>query len=463
MLVAGVDPEAGMSLARIVSIALVAVVFAAEANAQALAIHTLRQEGDAAPVAGEFYTGFGQSLGTPNTGDRVLFLATSMPDPNSSQSVFLARHDPAGDVLVLAEGDPAPGAPGESIAFLVTFFGPANPSGDVPINALLSPSFGVAAYLVTGDVALPFALPGDAPPTPLTGSLQNAGNACVDASGRVVFAGSYTSDEALVRRDTSVSAPTLLVRGGDPAPDTSGTFASFGRCAMTEAGGVLFAASVSGDPSVSVAAFFRSADGSVFDRVLASGDPAPAGGTATFASTAELDATDEAFTLNVTIGGVLHELIGRFDATGAPCCLARLLPVGTTLPGLSGTLDATRGARLSQSGTASVRAAVGGVLPERLIVFLSGRWLPVISTGDDAPDPIFGPGEGISELLATERGPKGDVYFVASHDVGEQPQSLYVARNPLGAPTLGGLGRAFVVALLVVGAIARAVPRSRRA
>ncbi len=73
------------------------------------------------------------------------------------------------------------------------------------------------------------------------------------------------------------------------------------------------------------------------------------------------------------------------------------------------------------------------------------------------------PGEGIQELLATERGPKGDVYFVASHDVGEQPQSLYVARNPLGAPTMGGLARAFVVALLLVGAIARAVPRSRRA
>jgi hypothetical protein len=338
---------------------------------------------------------------------------------------------------VAAIGDPAPGG-GQFGGFTVEslpVLAPTNGRGQVAFFATIhrGPG-GEGFFLRSRDRVTRIAREGDA--VPGVGALSGFGRhpmPALNESGAVAFA-------AAVAGGKTVEGIFLSARGrlqpvalsGGPAPGvSSGTLSGVESPALNDRGDVVFLATVRRGRETLEAIYMREAGGKL-RKVVAQGDPAPAGGSFAgfgapvlnnkgmvgFAAAVEGKAVPGGIFL--TTGDQVRMLVGAGDDT----------PIGGIFFKFSERFS------LNDAGTVAFNAvlkdapAAGGQF-----VVQAGRVLKVAVVGDAAPGggafSHFGLWPGLNA--------RGTLAFVASVDGGPSPMAVFVG-NPARLERIAGIG-----------------------
>ena len=338
---------------------------------------------------------------------------------------------------VAAIGDPAPGG-GQFGGFTVEslpVLAPTNGRGQVAFFATIhrGPG-GEGFFLRSRDRVTRIAREGDA--VPGVGALSGFGRhpmPALNESGAVAFA-------AAVAGGKTVEGIFLSARGrlqpvalsGGPAPGvSSGTLSGVESPALNDRGDVVFLATVRRGRETLEAIYMREAGGKL-RKVVAQGDPAPAGGSFAgfgapvlnnkgvvgFAAAVEGKAVPGGIFL--TTGDQVRMLVGAGDDT----------PIGGIFFKFSERFS------LNDAGTVAFNAvlkdapAAGGQF-----VVQAGRVLKVAVVGDAAPGggafSHFGLWPGLNA--------RGTLAFVASVDGGPSPVAVFVG-NPARLERIAGIG-----------------------
>jgi hypothetical protein len=339
--------------------------------------------------------------------------------------------------VVAAIGDPAPGG-GQFGGFTVEslpVLAPTNGRGQVAFFATIhrGPG-GEGFFLRSRDRVTRIAREGDA--VPGVGALSGFGRhpmPALNESGAVAFA-------AAVAGGKTVEGIFLSARGrlqpvalsGGPAPGvSSGTLSGVESPALNDRGDVVFLATVRRGRETLEAIYMREAGGKL-RKVVAQGDPAPAGGSFAgfgapvlnnkgvvgFAAAVEGKAVPGGIFL--TTGDQVRMLVGAGDDT----------PIGGIFFKFSERFS------LNDAGTVAFNAvlkdapAAGGQF-----VVQAGRVLKVAVVGDAAPGggafSHFGLWPGLNA--------RGTLAFVASVDGGPSPMAVFVG-NPARLERIAGIG-----------------------
>jgi hypothetical protein len=284
-------------------------------------------EGDPVPGGGTF-SGFGKHpIPSINAAGDVAF-AAAVAGGRTVEGIFVARR--SGLRAVALAGAPAPGVPAGTLAGVDA---PSlNDRGAVALVASVRRGReSVEALYVAAEGKLrKIVVEGD--PAPAGGTFSGFGPPALNASGALVFAavvegkavpgGVFVAEKEQVR---------MLVGAGDDTP-AGGIFLKFSeRLAFNDSGAAAFTAIIKNGPA---AEGIFLVDGGRVRKVVATGDPAPGGGTFShFGLWPALDGSGHvAFTAAVD-GGPIQ--VGAFVASAGG--LERVAAVGDPLPG-GGTL-----------------------------------------------------------------------------------------------------------------------------
>jgi hypothetical protein len=338
---------------------------------------------------------------------------------------------------VAAVGDSAPGG-GQFGGFTVEslpVLAPTNSRGQVAFFAAIhrSPG-GEGFFLRSRDRVTRIAREGDT--VPGVGALSGFGRHPIPAlneSGAVAFAAAVTGGktvEGIFLSARSRLQPVAL--SGGPAPGvSSGTLSGVESPALNDRGDVAFLATVRRGRETLEAIYVREAGGRL-RKVVAQGDPAPAGGSFAgfgapvlnnkgvvgFAAAVEGKAVPGGIFL--VEGGKVRMLVGAGDDT----------PVGGIFFKFSERFS------LNDAGTVAFNAVLKDVpFAGGLFVIQAGRVLKVAVVGDTAPGggafSHFGLWPGLNA--------RGSLAFVASVDGGPSPMAVFVG-DPALVERIAGIG-----------------------
>jgi hypothetical protein len=404
-------------------LALLAASFATGArSAETPALRVVARTGDAAPGGGTFDR-FGQDtlpvIAPVNAKGEVAFFAR-LSRSASDEGIFLQR---GGRIMTVArEGDRVPGV------------GRLSGFGKHPTPALSDTGMVVFAAAVAGGRAVEgifswsagrlraVATTGSPAPGMPSSVLAGLDSPAVNARGDVAFL-------ATVRRGRESSEAILATTGGvlrkvvaqgDPAP-AGGAFAAFGPPAINASGRVAFAAVVEG--KVVPGGVFV-ANGDRIQMVLAAGEETPIGGI--FAKFSER--------IGLNDGGVIafHGML-KFAPVEAAIFVvedgrARAVSrLGDSAPGGGTIVHFGLWPAVGSGGTVAFAASIdGGSTPVAILLADGARLTQVVAVGDTLPG-----GDRIASLTLypiASVGPRGHVTFaVAPTATGEGPEGLFAA------------------------------------
>ena len=261
-------------LAAVLSVLLVSMTVAgarAQSSVRAVAI-----AGDPAPGGGTFEHFSVEALpivAPANTKGQVAFFATILRS-TASEAFFLAS--PQRTVRVVAEGDPVPGG-GTFSGFGRHPIPALNERGDVAFAAAIVGGRTVEGIFVRDARGLrPVVLTGRGAPGMASGTIAAVDAPALNDHGDLAFLASVRRGRETVEAVYTVIAGRLakVVAQGDPAP-AGGTFAGFGPPAINNRRRVAFAAVVEGR---AVPGGVFAADGATVRMLAGAGSETPIGG-----------------------------------------------------------------------------------------------------------------------------------------------------------------------------------------
>ena len=409
-------------IARRAALALALVLAHSAGHAQPTALRTVVASGQPAPGGGTFGRFSVESqpvVAPPNARGDVAFFATLLRAPGA-EGLFLATSH--GIAKVAVEGDRAPGG-GSLSGFGRHPIPSINAGGTVAFAAAVSRGKTVEGIFVSSGGALrAIAAAGEPAPGIASGTLSSLDFPALNDKGDVAFL-------ATVRRGRESVEAIYLRAGGklrkivaqeDPAP-VGGAFAAFGAPALNNAGVVAFAAVIEG----------RGVPGGVFtiDRgrvtmIAAAGSDSPVGGVfAKFSERISInDAGAVAFTA-ILKNAPVHSAI--FLAEGDQ--LKKVVALGDPAP--AGGVFSNFGfwPALSSSGLVAFTASADpGPPPTAVYVTGPSGTKTVAAIGDAMP--AKGTLTSFGLYPTVTMGPGGQVTFAtAPNATGEGTEAIYAA------------------------------------
>jgi len=410
---------------RLVLACLLAAIPAPALAAEPPALRAIARTGDAAPGGGTFDR-FGQEtlpvVAPVNAKGEVAFFATLIRG-GADEGIFLHRGNRI--VPVAREGDRVAGV-GRLSGFGKHPTPALSDSGTVAFVAAVAGGRAVEGIFAWSAGRLrPVALSGAPAPGVASGVLASVDVPAVNARGDIVFLatirrGRDTIDAVLLSAGGSLRK---VVAQGDPAP-AGGTFAAFGPPVINARGVVAFAAVVEG----------KAVPGGIFlagsDRIqmaVGAGEETPIGGI--FAKFSER--------IGLSDGGVVafHGMLkfAPVEAAifavgdGGSRAVARL---GDEAPGGGTIAHFGLWPAIAPGGAIAFAASIdGGPSPVAILLAEGARVSRVVAVGDTLPG-----GDRIASLTlypVVSVSPRGHVSFaVAPTATGEGPEGLFTAEPP---------------------------------
>jgi hypothetical protein len=390
--------------------------------AETYALRPVARTGEAAPGGGSFDR-FGQEtlpiVAPVNARGEVAFFAT-LTRGGADEGIFLRRGGRL--VTVAREGDRVAGV-GRLSGFGKQPTPALNDAGTVAFAAAVTGGRAVEGIFAwSGGRVRAVATTGGAAPDMPSGVLASVDAPAINARGDVVFLAAVRRGRESVEAIVTSAGGALrkVVARGDPAP-AGGTFAAFGPPAINARGAVAFAAVVEGK---AVPGGIFIASGGRIQMVVGAGEETPIGGI--FAKFSER--------IGLNDGGVIvfHGML-KFApveaaifavADGRPRAVARL---GEGAPGGGTISHFGLWPAVSAGGAVVFAASLDGAPTSMAILVADGRGLTrVVAVGDSLPG-----SDRIASLTlfpVVSVGARGHVTFaVAPTTTGEGPEGLFVA------------------------------------
>ena len=410
-------------LAAVLSVLLVSMTVAgarAQSSVRAVAI-----AGDSAPGGGTFEHFSVEALpivAPANTKGQVAFFATILRS-TASEAFFLAS--PQRTVRVVAEGDPVPGG-GTFSGFGRHPIPALNERGDVAFAAAIVGGRTVEGIFVRDARGLrPVVLTGRGAPGMASGTIAAVDAPALNDHGDLAFLASVRRGRETVEAVYTVIAGRLakVVAQGDPAP-AGGTFAGFGPPAINNRRRVAFAAVVEGR---AVPGGVFAADGATVRMLTGAGSETPIGGI--FVKFSERIALNDAGAVAFTavlknaeaeqgVFVIRDEHVRKVIALGEPA------PDGGTFSHFS------LWPALAADGTVAFAAALDGSAVQVAVFMTSPRGMVrVVALGDEV-----GAGRRVGSLglyPAVSLSPVGGVTFASTPGAETGTEGLFFV-----APTL---------------------------
>ena len=410
-------------LAAMLSVLLVSMTVAgarAQSSVRAVAI-----AGDPAPGGGTFEHFSVEALpivAPANTKGQVAFFATILRS-TASEAFFLAS--PQRTVRVVAEGDPVPGG-GTFSGFGRHPIPALNERGDVAFAAAIVGGRTVEGIFVRDARGLrPVVLTGRGAPGMASGTIAAVDAPALNDHGDLAFLASVRRGRETVEAVYTVIAGRLakVVAQGDPAP-AGGTFAGFGPPAINNRRRVAFAAVVEGR---AVPGGVFAADGATVRMLTGAGSETPIGGI--FVKFSERIALNDAGAVAFTavlknaeaeqgVFVIRDEHVRKVIALGEPA------PDGGTFSHFS------LWPALAADGTVAFAAALDGSAVQVAVFMTSPRGMVrVVALGDEV-----GAGRRVGSLglyPAVSLSPVGGVTFASTPGAETGTEGLFFV-----APTL---------------------------
>ena len=410
-------------LAAVLSVLLVSITVAgarAQSSVRAVAI-----AGDPAPGGGTFEHFSVEALpivAPANTKGQVAFFATILRS-TASEAFFLAS--PQRTVRVVAEGDPVPGG-GTFSGFGRHPIPALNERGDVAFAAAIVGGRTVEGIFVRDARGLrPVVLTGRGAPGMASGTIAAVDAPALNDHGDLAFLASVRRGRETVEAVYTVIAGRLakVVAQGDPAP-AGGTFAGFGPPAINNRRRVAFAAVVEGR---AVPGGVFAADGATVRMLTGAGSETPIGGI--FVKFSERIALNDAGAVAFTavlknaeaeqgVFVIRDEHVRKVIALGEPA------PDGGTFSHFS------LWPALAADGTVAFAAALDGSAVQVAVFMTSPRGMVrVVALGDEV-----GAGRRVGSLglyPAVSLSPVGGVTFASTPGAETGTEGLFFV-----APTL---------------------------
>jgi len=410
-------------LAAVLSVLLVSMTVAgarAQSSVRAVAI-----AGDPAPGGGTFEHFSVEALpivAPANTKGQVAFFATILRS-TASEAFFLAS--PQRTVRVVAEGDPVPGG-GTFSGFGRHPIPALNERGDVAFAAAIVGGRTVEGIFVRDARGLrPVVLTGRGAPGMASGTIAAIDAPALNDHGDLAFLASVRRGRETVEAVYTVIAGRLakVVAQGDPAP-AGGTFAGFGPPAINNRRRVAFAAVVEGR---AVPGGVFAADGATVRMLTGAGSETPIGGI--FVKFSERIALNDAGAVAFTavlknaeaeqgVFVIRDEHVRKVIALGEPA------PDGGTFSHFS------LWPALAADGTVAFAAALDGSAVQVAVFMTSPRGMVrVVALGDEV-----GAGRRVGSLglyPAVSLSPVGGVTFASTPGAETGTEGLFFV-----APTL---------------------------
>lgn len=410
-------------LAAVLSVLLVSMTVAgarAQSSVRAVAI-----AGDPAPGGGTFEHFSVEALpivAPANTKGQVAFFATILRS-TASEAFFLAS--PQRTVRVVAEGDPVPGG-GTFSGFGRHPIPALNERGDVAFAAAIVGGRTVEGIFVRDARGLrPVVLTGRGAPGMASGTIAAVDAPALNDHGDLAFLASVRRGRETVEAVYTVIAGRLakVVAQGDPAP-AGGTFAGFGPPAINNRRRVAFAAVVEGR---AVPGGVFAADGATVRMLAGAGSETPIGGI--FVKFSERIALNDAGAVAFTavlknaeaeqgVFVIRDEHVRKVIALGEPA------PDGGTFSHFS------LWPALAADGTVAFAAALDGSAVQVAVFMTSPRGMVrVVALGDEV-----GAGRRVGSLglyPAVSLSPVGGVTFASTPGAETGTEGLFFV-----APTL---------------------------
>jgi hypothetical protein len=395
--------------------------------AETYALRPVARTGEAAPGGGTFDR-FGQEtlpiVAPVNARGDVAFFATLIRG-GADEGIFLRRGDRL--LTVAREGDRVPGL-GRISGFGKHPTPALNDAGTVAFAAAVTGGRAVEGIFVwSGGRLRVIAATGGAAPGLPSGVLAALDAPEINARGEVVFLATVRRGRESVEAIFTGTGGALrkVVAQGDPAP-AGGTFAAFGPPSINARGAVAFAAVVEGK-AVPGGIFVQSGDR--IQMAVAAGEETPIGGI--FAKFSEhLGFSDSGV---IAFHGMLkfapvEAAIFAVDG-GRPRAVAQL---GETAPGGGTISHFGLWPAVSAGGAVAFAASLEGGPSPMAILLADGSGLTrVVAVGDPLPG-----SDRIASLTlfpVVSVGARGQVTFaVAPTATGEGPEGLFAA-EPAGA------------------------------
>ena len=410
-------------LAAVLSVLLVSMTVTgarAQSSVRAVAI-----AGDPAPGGGTFEHFSVEALpivAPANTKGQVAFFATILRS-TASEAFFLAS--PQRTVRVVAEGDPVPGG-GTFSGFGRHPIPALNERGDVAFAAAIVGGRTVEGIFVRDARGLrPVVLTGRGAPGMASGTIAAVDAPALNDHGDLAFLASVRRGRETVEAVYTVIAGRLakVVAQGDPAP-AGGTFAGFGPPAINNRRRVAFAAVVEGR-TVPGGVFV--ADGATVRMLTGAGSETPIGGI--FVKFSERIALNDAGAVAFT--AVLKNaeaeqgvFVIRDDHVRKVIALGEPAPGGGTFSHFS------LWPALAADGTVAFAAALDGSAVQVAVFMTSPRGMVrVVALGDEV-----GAGRRVGSLglyPAVSLSPVGGVTFASTPGAETGTEGLFFV-----APTL---------------------------
>jgi len=410
-------------LAAVLSVLLVSMTVAgarAQSSVRAVAI-----AGDPAPGGGTFEHFSVEALpivAPANTKGQVAFFATILRS-TASEAFFLAS--PQRTVRVVAEGDPVPGG-GTFSGFGRHPIPALNERGDVAFAAAIVGGRTVEGIFVRDARGLrPVVLTGRGAPGMASGTIAAVDAPALNDHGDLAFLASVRRGRETVEAVYTVIAGRLakVVAQGDPAP-AGGTFAGFGPPAINNRRRVAFAAVVEGR---AVPGGVFAADGATVRMLTGAGSETPIGGI--FVKFSERIALNDAGAVAFT--AVLKNaeaeqgvFVVRDDHVRKVIALGEPAPDGGTFSHFS------LWPALAADGTVAFAAALDGSAVQVAVSMTSPRGMVrVVALGDEV-----GAGRRVGSLglyPAVSLSPVGGVTFASTPGAETGTEGLFFV-----APTL---------------------------
>lgn len=388
-------------------------------------LRVVARTGDAAPGGGTFDR-FGQEtlpvIAPVNARGDVAFFAT-VSRGAADEGIFLRR---GGRVaLVAREGDRVPGG-GRLSGFGKHPMPALNDAGTVVFAASVSGGRAVEGVFAWSSGRLrTVALTGAAAPGMPSSVLASLDVPAINARGDIVFLatvrrGRESIDAILL---SSGGALRKVVAQGDPAP-AGGVFAGFGPPVINGRGAVAFGAVVEGK---AVPGGIFVASGDHIQMAVGAGEDTPIGGIfAKFSERIGLsDSGVIAFHGRLKFAPVAAAIFAVED--GHPRVVARL---GDEAPGGGTIANFGLWPAVSPAGAIAFAASIdGGPTPVAILLAEGSQIVRVVAVGDALPG-----GERIASLTlfpVASVGPRGHVSFaVVPTATGEGPEGLFTAEPP---------------------------------
>ena len=410
-------------LAAMLSVLLVSMTVTgarAQSSVRAVAI-----AGDPAPGGGTFEHFSVEALpivAPANTKGQVAFFATILRS-TASEAFFLAS--PQRTVRVVAEGDPVPGG-GTFSGFGRHPIPALNERGDVAFAAAIVGGRTVEGIFVRDARGLrPVVLTGRGAPGMASGTIAAVDAPALNDHGDLAFLASVRRGRETVEAVYTVIAGRLakVVAQGDPAP-AGGTFAGFGPPAINNRRRVAFAAVVEGR---AVPGGVFAADGATVRMLTGAGSETPIGGI--FVKFSERIALNDAGAVAFTavlknaeaeqgVFVIRDEHVRKVIALGEPA------PEGGTFSHFS------LWPALAADGTVAFAAALDGSAVQVAVFMTSPRGMVrVVALGDEV-----GAGRRVGSLglyPAVSLSPVGGVTFASTPGAETGTEGLFFV-----APTL---------------------------